>query len=44
MNAVPVSASAAAANGQDSIVIFHCAKLDVVFVVLHKILRSIDPV
>lgn len=35
MNAVPIPAGAAAANGQYSIVIFYRAKLDVVFVV-HK--------
>jgi hypothetical protein len=44
MNAVPIPASAAATNSQYSFVIFDRTELDVVFVVLHKILRSIDPV
>src|SRR6266446_3978037 len=36
MNAVPISAGAAAANGQYPIVIFYRAELDVVFVVFHN--------
>ena len=36
MNAVPIPARAAAANGQYPIVIFDRAELDVVFVVLHN--------
>src|SRR6266446_1625256 len=36
MNAVPISAGAAATNGQYPIVIFYRAELDVVFVVFHN--------
>jgi hypothetical protein len=34
MNAVPIPARAAATNRQDTIVIFHCAELDVVAIAL----------
>jgi hypothetical protein len=36
MDAVPIPAGATATNGQDPIVIFDRAELDVVFVVVHK--------
>jgi hypothetical protein len=36
MNPIPISAGAAATNGQHAIVIFYRTELDVVFVVFHN--------
>src|SRR5205814_4724326 len=36
VNAVPIPPRAAAADGENAVVIFDCAQLDFVFVVLHK--------
>jgi hypothetical protein len=36
MDAIPIPLRAAATNGQDTIVIFHRTKLDVIFVMFHN--------
>ncbi len=39
MDAIPIALRAAAANGQYPVVIFHHARVDVVFVALHQLKR-----